>query len=150
VKLASLDGRFARARNLYHGVSGRVKTGEDISKLTYTALLFLLAMHSKAGGRSGVGWGCDELGKGRALTKERIGMQSERGLWGFWYEMQRQLWLPSGFSSASLETEDELVVVFRVPLAARSRFRYLILSSTSSEPLPTRKFVQFFSSVGMP
>ena len=104
MKLASLDGRFVRARNLHHGVSGRVKPGKEKLKQTYTALLFLLAMHSKAGGRSGVGWGCDELGKERALTKERIGMQSECGLWGFSYEMQRQLWLPSGFSSASLKT----------------------------------------------
>ena len=51
-------------------------------KQTYTAPLFRIAMHSRAGGRSGVGWGCDELGRGRELTKERLGMwtQSEHGL----------------------------------------------------------------------
>ena len=104
MKPASLDGRSVRARNLYHGVSGRMKPEEERLKRTYIALLFLLAMHSKAGGRSGVGWGCDELGKERALTTERIGMQNEHGLWCFSYEMQRQLWLQSGFSSASLRT----------------------------------------------
>jgi hypothetical protein len=58
-------------------------------------------------------------------------MQSEHGIRSFSYEMQRELWLPSGFSSASLKTSWRTHdVIFRVHLLVRCR--YLILSGTSS------------------
>jgi hypothetical protein len=39
----------------------------------YSAILFLLVKHSRADRRSGKEWGSDELGRGRASMKEKIG-----------------------------------------------------------------------------